>query len=49
MYQHGGAGFRETVPFVLAYVELEGTGGVKMLTNIIDCGRILYGLVFLLK
>ena len=36
-YQHGGAGFRDNLPFVLAYVELEGTGGVKMLTNIINC------------
>jgi uncharacterized OB-fold protein len=36
-YQHGGAGFRDNLPFVLAYVELEGTGGVKMLTNVVDC------------
>jgi uncharacterized OB-fold protein len=36
-YQHGGAGFRDNLPFVLAYVELEETGGVKMLTNVVDC------------
>jgi uncharacterized OB-fold protein len=36
-HQHGGEGFREHLPFVLAYVELEGTDGVKMLTNIVDC------------
>lgn len=36
-YQHGGAGFRDNLPFVLAYVELEGTGGVKTLTNIVGC------------
>ncbi len=35
--QHGGAGFRDDLPFVLAYVELEETGGVKMITNIVDC------------
>jgi uncharacterized OB-fold protein len=37
IYQHGGAGFRDHLPFVLAYVELEGTNGVKMLTNVVDC------------
>jgi uncharacterized OB-fold protein len=36
-YQHGGGGFRDHLPFVLAYVELAGTHGVKMLTNIVDC------------
>ncbi len=36
-YQHGGAGFRDNLPFVLAYVELDGTDGVKMLTNVVDC------------
>ncbi|GIX46942.1 MAG: DNA-binding protein [Candidatus Tectimicrobiota bacterium] len=36
-YQHGGEGFRDEVPFVIAYVELEGTGGVKMLTNVVEC------------
>jgi uncharacterized OB-fold protein len=37
MYQHGGAGFRDQLPFVLAYIELDGTAGVKMLTNLVDC------------
>lgn len=36
-YQHGGAGFRDNLPFVLGYVELDGTNGVKMLTNIVGC------------
>jgi hypothetical protein len=36
-HQHGGEGFRDNLPLVLAYVELEGTNGVKMLTNIVDC------------
>ncbi len=36
-YQHGGVGFRDQLPFVLAYVELEGTNGVKMLSNIVQC------------
>lgn len=36
-YQHGGAGFRDNLPFVMAYVELDGTGGVRMLTNVVDC------------
>ena len=36
-HQHGGEGFRDQLPFVIAYVELEGTGGVKMLTNLVEC------------
>lgn len=36
-YQHGGEGFRDNLPFVLGYVELDGTNGVKMLTNIVEC------------
>ncbi|MGE3537648.1 MAG: Zn-ribbon domain-containing OB-fold protein [Candidatus Tectimicrobiota bacterium] len=36
-YQHAGAGFRDNLPFVLGYIELDGTDGVKMLTNIVDC------------
>jgi uncharacterized OB-fold protein len=36
-HQHGGEGFRDNLPFVLAYVDLDGTNGVKMLTNIVDC------------
>jgi uncharacterized OB-fold protein len=34
-YQNGSSGFRDSLPYVLAWVELEE--GVKMLTNIIDC------------
>jgi uncharacterized OB-fold protein len=34
-YQNGSSGFRDSLPYVLAWVELEE--GVKMLTNIVDC------------
>jgi uncharacterized OB-fold protein len=34
-YQNQAAGFRESLPYVMAYVELDE--GPKMLTNIIDC------------
>jgi uncharacterized OB-fold protein len=33
--QNASAGFRDSLPYVLAWVELEE--GVKMLTNIVDC------------
>ncbi len=35
-WQNQAAGFRESLPYVMAYVELDE--GPKMLTNIIDCG-----------
>lgn len=34
-HQHRGAGFREELPFVLAYIELRE--GVRMLSNIVEC------------
>lgn len=34
-HQNHAPGFREQLPYVLAYVELEE--GVQMLTNIVDC------------
>lgn len=34
-YQNLAPGFRESVPYILAYVELEE--GVRLLTNIVDC------------
>jgi uncharacterized OB-fold protein len=34
-YQNQASGFRESLPYVMAWVEL--SEGVKMLTNIIDC------------
>lgn len=34
-HQNQSAGFRDTLPYVVAYVELEE--GVRMLTNIVDC------------
>ncbi len=34
-YQNQAAGFRDALPYVLAYVELEE--GVRLLTNIVDC------------
>ena len=34
-HQNQAAGFREELPYVLAYVELEE--GVRMLTNIVGC------------
>jgi uncharacterized OB-fold protein len=34
-YQNQAAGFRESLPYVMAWVELDE--GVKMLTNIVDC------------
>ena len=33
--QNQSAGFRDNLPYVMAYVELEE--GVRMLTNIVDC------------
>jgi len=35
-WQNQAAGFRESLPYVMAYVQLDE--GPKMLTNIIDCG-----------
>lgn len=34
-YQNQAPGFRESLPYVMAYVELDE--GAKMLTNIVDC------------
>lgn len=34
-HQNQSAGFRDTLPYVVAYVELEE--GVRLLTNIVDC------------
>jgi hypothetical protein len=34
-YQNQSPGFRDALPYVLAYVELDE--GVRMLTNIVDC------------
>ena len=34
-YQNQAAGFREWLPYVMSWVELDE--GVKMLTNIVDC------------
>ncbi|HTW89019.1 MAG TPA: Zn-ribbon domain-containing OB-fold protein [Candidatus Binataceae bacterium] len=34
-YQNSTPGFRDALPYVLAYVELDE--GLKMLTNIVDC------------
>jgi len=34
-YQNQAAGFRESLPYVLGYVEL--SEGIKVLTNVIDC------------
>lgn len=34
-YQNQSAGFRDALPYVLAYVELDE--GVRLLTNIVDC------------
>ena len=34
-YQNQAPGFRESLPYIMAYVELDE--GLKMLTNIIDC------------
>ena len=34
-YQNGSSGFRDSLPYVLAWVELEE--GVKLLTNIVEC------------
>src|SRR5579863_4188347 len=34
-YQNQAAGFRESLPYVMAWVELNE--GVKMLSNIVDC------------
>ncbi len=33
--QNGSAGFRDSLPYVLAWVDLEE--GVRILTNIVDC------------
>ncbi|MGH8011124.1 MAG: Zn-ribbon domain-containing OB-fold protein [Candidatus Binataceae bacterium] len=33
--QNQGAGFRDSLPYVMAYVELDE--GLRMLTNIVDC------------
>ena len=33
--QNGAPGFREALPYIMAYVELDE--GVKMLTNLVDC------------
>jgi uncharacterized OB-fold protein len=34
-HQNQAAGFRESLPYVLAWVELDE--GLKMLTNVVDC------------
>jgi uncharacterized protein len=34
-YQNQAPGFRESLPYIMAYVELDE--GVKMLTNLVDC------------
>ena len=34
-YQNQSAGFRESLPYIMAYVELDE--GVKMLTNLVEC------------
>ncbi len=34
-YQNQAAGFRDSLPYVMAYVEL--AEGAKMLTNLVDC------------
>ena len=34
-YQNQAPGFRDSLPYVMAYVELEE--GVRLLTNIVDC------------
>jgi hypothetical protein len=34
-YQNQAAGFRDELPYVLAYVDLEE--GVRMLTNVVEC------------
>jgi uncharacterized OB-fold protein len=34
-YQNQAPGFRDSLPYVMAYVELDE--GVKMLTNLVDC------------
>jgi len=36
-YQNQAPGFRDELPYVLAYVKLDDVGGVQMLTNIVDC------------
>jgi uncharacterized protein len=34
-YQNQGAGFREALPYIMAWVELDE--GVKMLSNLVEC------------
>ena len=34
-YQNGTPGFRESLPYILAYVELDE--GLKLLTNLVEC------------
>ena len=34
-YQNQTPGFRESIPYIMAYVELDE--GLKMLTNLVDC------------
>jgi uncharacterized OB-fold protein len=34
-YQNQGAGFRESLPYIMAWVELDE--GVKVLTNLVEC------------
>src|SRR5215831_9251460 len=36
-YQNQAPGFRDELPYVLAYVTLDEAGGVQMLTNIVGC------------
>ena len=36
-YQNQAPGFRDELPYVLAYVKLDDAGGVQMLTNIVGC------------
>jgi len=34
-YQNGAAGFRESLPYIMAYIELDE--GLKLLTNLVEC------------
>ena len=36
VYQNQSPGFREKIPYVLAYVELEDVG-LRLLTNVVGC------------
>jgi hypothetical protein len=36
-HQNQAPGFRDELPYVLAYVKLDDAGGVQMLTNVVGC------------